>query len=554
MEKTQNFDRRIFNFALYGYESYDNEFINEKEKEKYLEQSENEKSAYENKYSKLKIIKISKLAESESNNAIVNIIFKKNLGNNYNSYLFISKKKYLHIHKCIEKDCFYKNMFFPSQMKNDIYFNENCDDNSSINNAFRNSFQFIGSNNKNSIKDTGNYNNNYNDTNNISLINEYIKSPKSEFSNNIYTPNNFKIENNNINNNYLEENKSNKDNNEEENEVENDSEEEDKEFNGVYNFEKFDSLEELKFSLKEGQKLCNYIKSRKNTLVMLDLLKKLNESEITEIIEIIKPKLKDLMMNNKKLCEKLFELCNPSQRIIILKALKNNFLKVSANRWGSSSIQTLLKLISLPEEKKILESYRDENLLLLATEKHGNYVLHKVISIVNDTCSFLIIKDILSNFNNLISNPHGLNLLKNLVYTIKSSEIKKMYMEKVVNFLPELLSNYVGFNLVLQITKKWEFGIFRAMMIKILENLDKYIFFKYTGNLILSNLKISLERLPNVINHLILNSNKIKIILTNFNGIEITRQILINIPNENEKTEILKKLPLDFQLIFSKSI
>ena len=69
----------------------------------------------------------------------------------------------------------------------------------------------------------------------------------------------------------------------------------------------FNTLEELLESLKGGKQIGNYIKARNNTGTMINLIKKLPTSKIGELIEMIKHKLKDLMISNNKFCQKFFE-------------------------------------------------------------------------------------------------------------------------------------------------------------------------------------------------------------------------------------------------------
>ena len=113
----------------------------------------------------------------------------------------------------------------------------------------------------------------------------------------------------------------------------------------------FNSLEELLEFLKGGKQIGNYIKARNNTGTMVNLIKKLPTNKIGELIEMIKHKMKDIMISNNKFCQKFFEHCPAEQRVIILSSIKAHFSEIAFNKWGSYSLQALIKVVSLPEEQ-----------------------------------------------------------------------------------------------------------------------------------------------------------------------------------------------------------
>ena len=55
---------------------------------------------------------------------------------------------------------------------------------------------------------------------------------------------------------------------------------------------------------------------------MIELIKKLPSEKIGTLIELIKAKLKDILISNNKCSQKLFELCNADQRMKVLTIIK----------------------------------------------------------------------------------------------------------------------------------------------------------------------------------------------------------------------------------------
>ena len=150
---------------------------------------------------------------------------------------------------------------------------------------------------------------------------------------------------------------------------------------------------------------------------MINLIKKLPSDKIGELIEMIKHKLKDIMISNNKFSQKLFEQCTAEQRLIIVNEIKESFIEIAKNKWGSYSLQALIKIISLPEEQEKIKKCIEGRIYELAMDKQANFVLQKLILLLNEKGMSLITEEIFNIFHHLIYNSVGIGLLKNLVLT-----------------------------------------------------------------------------------------------------------------------------------------
>ncbi len=551
---------------------------NEIEKEEYNENSKQiNNSILNNKY--YKNTNHSRFTFEENN--LHHIINKYNNNNNNlnNNHKSIKKQKI----KLEEKN------YIPHNFNNINYFNNNNSIDSishsfnmnpilNINNNITNNFNntninFIQNNNIQNI-------NFYNNINNFQNTNNYFQSSFNNNLNNFfYSHNNYNTNNNNFtfqnqiyknqnfqnnsfqinqniqslnpnlfffqntqNLNYLNiQNLNNKD--EESEEEENYNQPNQKKQKPIPTIENFETLEELLESLKGGKQIGNYIKSRNNTGTMINLLKKLPSNKLTELLNMIQHKLKDIMISNNKLSQKLFELCNTEQRLFILNSIKDNFIEIALNKWGSFSLQSLIKIVSLPEEQEIIKKCIEGKVYELAMDKQANFVLQKLILLLNEKGMSSITEEIFQIFNHLIYNSNGIGLLKNLILTNKSSETRKKFVNKVIENLPNIINNPNGHTLILQIMEKWDFETCKNMILKIFEDISKYAILKFSSIVVLKCVLVSdIKNIKNV-SKILFTSDNLNQIIKNDNGKDIIKKILMKLPKKNkiEAFENIKK-------------
>ena len=237
----------------------------------------------------------------------------------------------------------------------------------------------------------------------------------------------------------------------------------------------FESLEELQEYLVKGKQLGNYIKCRKSTETMIELIKKLPSEKIGTLIELIKAKLKDILISNNKFSQKLFELCNADQRMKVLTIIKEQFVDISMNKWGSFSLQALIKNLSLPEEHELIKKCIQGKISELSINKRSNFVLQKILIILNEKTIESLIEEMLHLFDSLICNALGIGLLKSFVFTISSKEIREILLRKIKDNLKTLLATPAGNGLILQILEKFDIKSNEELITEIISNLELYI-------------------------------------------------------------------------------
>ena len=555
IENKKNFTMKdLCSFKLdFGKENSKNEFEKEKEKNENIKQINNSilnNSIYKN-------VNKSRFIFEPHNNMNNNINFNNqnsfknqmnDLEKNQEEKIYFLNNQNNNIQNNSSSQLFnMNNIFNINNNISKILNNPNININNNIhnfnfysNNNYNNKTYYQSSfNNKISNFFYSQNNNNYNINNNNFFFypNQIINSTHQINNTNYYNSNiyysNMNNQINKNNSNYINYNNNNEEE-EEENKI--------KKKNSI-KIENFETLEELLESLKGGKQIGNYIKSRNNTLTMINLLKKLPSEKITELLKMIEHKLKDIMISNNKLSQKLFELCNPEQRLFILNSIKNNFIEIALNKWGSFSLQSLIKIISLPEEQEIIKKCIEGKVYELAMDKQANFVLQKLILLLNEKGMSSITEEIFNIFNHLIYNSNGIGLLKNLILTNKSSETRKKFVNKVIENLPNIINNPNGHTLILQIMEKWDFETCKNLILKIFENISKYSILKFSSIVVLKCVLISdIKNIKNI-SKIFFSSNNLNQIIKSENGKEIIKKILMKLPKKNriEAYENLKK-------------
>lgn len=294
----------------------------------------------------------------------------------------------------------------------------------------------------------------------------------------------------------------------------------------------FNSLEELLEFLKGGKQIGNYIKCRTNSATMINLIKKLPSEKIGELIDLIKHKLKDIMISNNKFCQKFFEQCTAEQRVIILNAIKDQFVEIAFNKWGSYSLQALIKIVSLPEEQEIIKQCIKGRVYELSMDKQSNFVLQKLFLLLNEKGMIPITDEIFHIFNHLLYNSIGIGLLKNLILTNKSSETRKKFVQKVIENLPYIINNPIGHTLLIQMMEKWDFETCKSMIQEVLKDILKYSLMRYSSIVVMRCISISDSKLIKSVCTNILKADIINQIVKNDCGKEILKELFTKLPKK----------------------
>ena len=318
--------------------------------------------------------------------------------------------------------------------------------------------------------------------------------------------------------------------------------------------ENFSTLEELLKHLEGGKQIGNYIKCRKNTDIMVNLIKKLPNEKISTLIEMIKPKLKDIMISNNKVSQKLFEQCTSEQRMKVINIIKDNFVDIACNKWGSFSLQALIKNISLHEEQDLIKSCICGKINELVINKRATFIVQKLFVILNEKLITSLFDEINSLFTSLITSSLGFGLLKAYLINNKNISIQSKLIENICLNLETILKHPYGCNFICQLIEKLDIDTANDIINVIFTKIDSFYDIKHFNNLTEKCLMyVSSKILKQFPTSLFLSKNFIQIIIDSDDQ-KAMLQLLLSKVSINSKHEIIKHLKEQNAKTDSKSI
>ena len=389
---------------------------NKKPKKDVIEKKENKISStinVNNNYNGMNILNINK----NNNNSI--------LLNNENSYspLFnIEYKEFLNKNEKINNNTFPNN-----NMKNNIIQNVY---NYNQNNSF---FQT-----QNSITNISNININninikkFNPT--FSQNNYNIKLDFSQnFNNNNNNNNNKKGKKNNPSKNYNNKKKLNTFNNE------------------IINIKIF--IENL------NTPLDNFICSQTGSRMLQNNLDNFSKQIIDILIDKIKSSFEKLMSDvyGNYFCQKLYNMSNFEQRLLILESIKDSFISISKTKSGSHVAQSIIEQALTPEEKKKIMSFMLNYEIEMALDTEGTHVLQKIIQIFPEI-ERQSLTDVLcksENVNILCKDLKGISVIKRLICFNNEESNKNKLVDALYDNCLEIVKTSSGSYILQFLLEEW---------------------------------------------------------------------------------------------------
>ena len=296
---------------------------------------------------------------------------------------------------------------------------------------------------------------------------------------------------------------------------------------------------------KNSENLFEYIITQKGSRKAQNLLNKMNEIDVENLLNKLIPNL-SLIMTDKYgnyFSKKLIQICTFSQRIKILKNLDNNFIRISKDIYGTHPLQYLIELINMPEEKNIVLNYIINNELELSIDKRGTNVLKKfIISTKNEERNKLD-ENILNIIDKLIINQYGAIILICLIKNSKNKElIHKTIVEYISNNKPLFYIQHPYSNYVIQALLLYTNMEYCEDIIKTISN--NYLALslkKNSNNVVEVFIKCAKNSIIKKIFNDVLYKNNLECLINNNYGNYVLEKLIGKL-NKEEKNMIINKL------------
>ena len=296
---------------------------------------------------------------------------------------------------------------------------------------------------------------------------------------------------------------------------------------------------------KNSENLFEYIITQKGSRKAQNLLNKMNEIDVENLLNKLIPNL-SLIMTDKYgnyFSKKLIQICTFSQRIKILKNLDNNFIRISKDIYGTHPLQYLIELINMPEEKNIVLNYIINNELELSIDKRGTNVLKKfIISTKNEERNKLD-ENILNIIDKLIINQYGAIILICLIKNSKNKDlIHKTIVEYISNNKPLFYIQHPYSNYVIQALLLYTNMEYCEDIIKTISNNYLALSLKKNSNNVVEVLiKCAKNSIIKKIFNDVLYKNNLECLINNNYGNYVLEKLIGKL-NKEERNMIINKL------------
>ena len=193
--------------------------------------------------------------------------------------------------------------------------------------------------------------------------------------------------------------------------------------------------------------ICNQIGSR----IMQKYLKRFPSFIRTLLINKLSIYFEKIMCDTygNYFCQKLYNISELEQRIIILNCLKDYFINISKNNSGAHATQFIIGASQSEEERKIILKYISNHEIELAFDPEGTHVLQKIITCFPENEIQNLIDVLFNNFNSLCKDSKGICVIKKLVSNIKNKINENKLFDNICKHCIEIAQNPFG-NYIIQ--------------------------------------------------------------------------------------------------------
>ena len=236
--------------------------------------------------------------------------------------------------------------------------------------------------------------------------------------------------------------------------------------------------------------ICSQIGSR----IMQKYLKKFPSFIRTLLINKISIYFEKLMCDTygNYFCQKLYNISELDQRIIILNSLKDSFLKISKNNCGAHVTQFIIDVAQSGDEKKIISEYISNHELELAFDPEGTHVLQKIISCFpeNERQDLNNILCIPANLNALCQDAKGMCVMKKLIANTHDKNNKMKIIDGIYSYCTEIAQNPFGNYVIQYIFEEWDINICFNLVKTCVNNSIIFSTQKYSSNIIVKIIEL----------------------------------------------------------------
>lgn len=232
----------------------------------------------------------------------------------------------------------------------------------------------------------------------------------------------------------------------------------------------------------------------------------------------------------------------PSQRMELLQIMKDRFVELANNIFGTHPVQNMIELINLPEEKKTILNYILNNEIQLALDAQGTHVLQKFISSTKDEEREKLNYNIINIIDKLILNVFGVCVIIQLVKHTKDKNIHKNLANFIIKGGPLLFIQHPYANYAVQsLITNTDLSYCNVIIDTIVDNYLSLSMQKFSSNIVENCIKFGKEETIKKIYNNIIEQDKLESLLNNNYGNYVLEKLIARLSKE-EKFVFIKKI------------
>ena len=288
----------------------------------------------------------------------------------------------------------------------------------------------------------------------------------------------------------------------------------------------------------------SFITTQKGSRAIQNILINANENEIDLILSKIKKKSSEIMIDKygNYFFQKLIEFCTPKQRHFLLLSIKENFVEISNNSFGTHPLQLLIEQISTNKEKEVILKSIEGNEMNLSLDSRGTHVLQKFISCTKDEERLSINNNLLNILPKLINDPFGVCVLIKLIKYTNDQNIKLKISQYISENNPLSFIQHPYANYAVQSLFNPNDIVYCNEIIKVIvENFYILSLKKFSSNVVENCIKYGNEDIVSKIYNSLLTEDKLEVLLNNTYGNFVIEKLITRL-NKEEKNNFLKEI------------
>ena len=291
--------------------------------------------------------------------------------------------------------------------------------------------------------------------------------------------------------------------------------------------------------------LSNFLKNQKDSRDAQNALTNMKEKDVDLLINKLKNFISEVTIDKygNYFTQKLIQICVPSQRLKLIQNLEGHFIDIANNSFGTHPLQSLMEIINMPEEKKLILKYILGNETVLSFDIKGTHILQKYICNTKDEDRYELNINIINLIDKLIVDISGVCVLIKLIKHSKDKIILDKVAKYITNneplfFIQHPYANYAVQSLIMN-------PLALPYCDKIIETIvNNYLSLsmqKFSSNVVENCIKYADENSVKKIYNAIIEQEKIESLLNNNYGNYVLEKLIERI-NQEDKIKLAKKI------------